>query len=59
MTAKEESDYERFDRTMRNLIKVPHSEVKAKLDAEKAQKQKRKRKAKTLSASGRAGGEKA
>ena len=29
------SEYENFDRTMRELIKVPHSEIKAALDAEK------------------------
>jgi hypothetical protein len=46
------SEYENFDRTMRELIKVPHSEIKAALDAEKHEKQKRK--AKKPSASGRA-----
>jgi len=46
----EETDYERFDRTMHELIKVSHSEIKAKLDAEKAAKTK-KRKAKKPSAS--------
>jgi len=43
-------EFENFDRTMRKLIKVPHSTIKAKLKAEKAAK-KRKPKA---SASGRA-----
>jgi hypothetical protein len=47
-------EFEKFDATMRKLIKVPHSKIKAKLDAEKAEK-KRKPKA---SASGRASGEK-
>jgi len=44
-------EYENFDRTMRDLVKVPHSEIKAKLDAEKKAK---KRKSKKPSASGRA-----
>jgi hypothetical protein len=35
-------EFETFDRMMRKLIKVPHSKIKAKLDAEKASK-KRKR----------------
>lgn len=51
MTEKN-SEFENFDRTMQGLIKIPHSEIKAKLDAEKAAKNK-KRKLKT-SASGRA-----
>jgi predicted GIY-YIG superfamily endonuclease len=47
--------YENFDRTMRELMSVPHDEIKAALDAEKAaKKQKKKRKAKKPSASGRA-----
>jgi len=37
MTSKNQ-EFENFDRTMRELIKVPHSEIKAKLDAEKAAK---------------------
>lgn len=45
-------EFERFDNTMRKLIKVPHSKIKTKLDEEKAAK---KRKPKT-SASGRASG---
>jgi hypothetical protein len=55
--ANKESEFDNFDRTMRQLITVPHSEIKAKLDAEKAAKEK-KRKAKKPSASGRASGEK-
>jgi len=54
---RESSEFSNFDRTMRELIKVPHSEIKAALDAEKAAK-KKKRKAKTPSASGRASGDK-
>ena len=42
---KRASEFDRFDSTMRELMKVPHSEIKAKLDAEKkAKKQKRRRK---------------
>jgi len=37
-------EYENFDRTMREIIKVPHSEIKAKLDAEKAAKKRKKSK---------------
>ena len=49
-------EYDNFDRTMRDLIRVPHSEIKAALDAEKAQKSelKKKRRVKKSSASGRA-----
>lgn len=50
------SEYEKFDQTMRKLISVPHTELKAKLDAEKREKQKRKAKKKP-SASGRVSGE--
>jgi hypothetical protein len=45
------NEYKNFDRTMQALIKVPHSEIKAKLNAEKKAK---KRKAKKPSALGRA-----
>ena len=31
-------EYRTFDKLMHELIKVPHSELKAKLDAEKASK---------------------
>jgi hypothetical protein len=47
------NEFEKFDATMRKLIKVPHEKIKAKLDAEKADK---KRKPKRTSASGRASG---
>ena len=43
-------EFENFDDTMRQLLKVPHAKLKAALDAEKAAK---KRKPRT-SASGRA-----
>jgi hypothetical protein len=49
------SEYDNFERMMQRLIKVPHGKIKAKLDAEKAEKQ---RKPKRTSASGRASGEK-
>jgi hypothetical protein len=52
---KRSLEFENFDRTMRDLMSVPHDEIKAALDAEKAEKQKKqKRKAKKPSASGRA-----
>ena len=54
MTARNNDQFDNFDRTMRELISVPHSEIKAALDAEKAAKQKKKRKAKKPSASGHA-----
>jgi hypothetical protein len=34
------SEFENFDRTMRDLIRVPHDEIKAELQAEKAKKPK-------------------
>jgi len=40
----EKSEFSTFDRTMRDLMSVPHSEIKAALDAEKAAKKKRKAK---------------
>ncbi len=43
-------EFERFDRLMRQIARVPHSEIKAKLDGEKKAK---KRKSKKTSASGR------
>jgi hypothetical protein len=45
---KKADEFENFDRTMRELMKVSHSEIKAKLDAEKSAKEhKRKSKEKT------------
>jgi hypothetical protein len=38
---KSAPEFRNFDRMMRELIKVPHTEIKAKLDAEKAAKAKR------------------
>ena len=47
-------EFDNFNRTMRNLMSVPHSEIKAALDAEKAEKKrKKKRKAKKPSAGDR------
>ena len=45
-------DFEKFDATMRKLLKVPHAEIKKKLEEEKASK--KRKKAKPSSASGRA-----
>lgn len=42
------SEYHKFNETMQRLIRVPHSEIKAKLEAEKTTK---KRKAKKSSVS--------
>lgn len=41
---KNSEEFVNFDRTMRELMKVPHSEIKAKLDAEKAERNKRPKK---------------
>jgi hypothetical protein len=38
---KNSNEYDNFEHTMRELIKVPHSEIKAKLDAEKAAKKRK------------------
>ena len=51
MKKRTSTEYDNFDRTMRDLVKIPHSEIKAKLDAEKKAK---KRKAKKISALGHA-----
>ena len=39
---KNKSEYTKFDNAMRDLLKVPHSEIKSKLDAEKAAKKRKK-----------------
>ena len=36
------TEYENFDNAMRQLLKVPHAEIKAKLDKEKAAKKRKK-----------------
>ena len=46
------TEYENFDKTMHDLIKVPHEELKAELERERAEKAKLKAKNKP-SASGR------
>ena len=43
------NEFVNFDRMMRELMKVPHSKIKAKLDAEK--KAKKRKKARKSSAS--------
>jgi hypothetical protein len=40
---KQSKEYDTFERTMRELMKVPHSEIKAKLEAEKKDKAQRKK----------------
>lgn len=39
---KKQSQYTTFDRMMRKLLSIPHREVKAKLDAERAAKKRKK-----------------
>jgi CO dehydrogenase/acetyl-CoA synthase alpha subunit len=41
---KKTSEFDNFDRTMRDLMSVPHDEIKAALESEKAEKNKRKKK---------------
>ena len=38
---KHASEFENFDRTIRQLLKVPHSEIKAKLEEEKKERAKK------------------
>jgi hypothetical protein len=40
---KKESEFNKFDATMRKLMSVSHEELKAKLDAEKREKAARKK----------------
>jgi hypothetical protein len=51
---KSSEEFQNFDRTMRDLMSVPHDEIKAALDAEKAAKQKKRKARKKPSASCRA-----
>jgi hypothetical protein len=53
-----ESQFSNFDKTMKKLISVPHSEIKAQLDAEKAAKKAKRKTKKKSSASDRASREK-
>jgi len=41
----EQGDFDKFTNFMRRLVAVPHSEIKAKLDAEKQAKQRQKKRA--------------
>jgi hypothetical protein len=53
VSKEEQSEFDRFDQMLTEILKVPHSAIKSKLDEEKKTKeQKKKRKPKT-SASGR------
>ena len=55
---KGNSEFDNFDRTMRDLISVPHTAIKAELDAEKAtKKKKKKRKANKPSVADRVSGD--
>ncbi len=47
--ARSTKEFENFDNAMEQLLKVPHSEIKKKLDAEKEEKRKRKAAKKTTS----------
>jgi hypothetical protein len=49
---KKPKEYENFERTMTELLKVPHSEIKAKLDAEKLAKKRKKSKKSSASREG-------
>jgi hypothetical protein len=42
MKTKGSTEYEAFEHTVRELMKVPHSAIKTKLDEEKAAKKKKK-----------------
>ena len=48
------TEFDRFQNLLKAVLTVPHSEIKAKLDAEKKAKERRKRKKLKSSASGRA-----
>lgn len=41
---KTTQEYEKFEKTMQEIIKVPHSEIKAKLDQEKKNRIEKKKK---------------
>jgi len=51
---KSSDEFQNFDRTMRDLMSVPHDEIKAALDAEKAAKKQKRKAKKKPSVSGRA-----
>lgn len=46
MAMKKNNEFANFDTTMRKLISVPHAELKAALDAEKAAKKQKPQSAK-------------
>jgi len=46
---KKQNEYDNFESLARQLINVPHDEVKAKLDAEKAAKKRKKSKVSSAS----------
>jgi hypothetical protein len=52
--AKGKTECQRFNNLLRSLLAVPHSEIRAKLDAEKRAKERKKRNRLKASASGRA-----
>jgi hypothetical protein len=41
-TRQKRSEYEKFEQAVQELIRVPHSQIKAALDAEKAAKKRKK-----------------
>jgi hypothetical protein len=51
---RDRNEYDNFEKTMHELMKVPHSEIKAKLEEEKIAK--KRKKAKQSSASRAKGG---
>ena len=55
MNSKTSNEFEAFDSTVRNLLKVSSAEIKAKLEEEKAAR--KRKKSKKSSASGRAAGD--
>lgn len=46
---KTKSEYDRFEGLVREVLKVPHSEIKVKLDAEKRAKTRKKSKVSSAS----------
>jgi hypothetical protein len=42
LNVKGRTEFERFDNTIKKLLSVPHSEIQAKLDAEKKAKARKK-----------------
>ncbi len=53
MTPEKNSEFENFDRTMRDLMNVSHDEIKAEIDAEKAAKKPKGKAKRKPSAEGR------